>query len=75
LETKKIISLGKSSLVVSLPKDWVRSNNLKKGDIVALDIQRDLSLVIHPTLKPRDTPRIIKVDVDAEEHVDSRAPL
>ncbi len=65
------MALGKSSLVVTLPKDWVRSNNLKRGDIVELDVQRDLSLVIHPTLKSRDTPRIIKVDVGADEHVDS----
>ena len=65
------MALGKSSLVVSLPIDWVRSNNLKRGDIVALDVQRDLSLVIHPALKPRDTPRSITVDVDAEEHIDA----
>jgi phosphate uptake regulator len=65
------MALGKSSLVVSLPKDWVRSNNLRRGDSVAMDVQRDLSLVIHPTLKPRDTPRVIKVNIDAEEHVDS----
>ncbi len=71
METRKIMALGKSSLVVSLPIDWVRSNNLKRGDIVALDVQRDLSLVIHPALKPRDTPRSITVDVDAEEHIDA----
>lgn len=71
MDTRKIMALGQSSLVVSLPKDWVRSNNLKRGDIVELDVQRDLSLVIHPTLKTRDTPRVIKVDVGAEEHVDS----
>ena len=71
METRKIMALGRSSLVVTLPKDWVRSNNLKRGDIVELDIQRDLSLVIHPTLKTRDTPRVIKVDIGAEEHVDS----
>jgi len=65
------MALGKSSLVVSLPKNWVRSNNLKRGDIVELDVQRDLSLVIHPALKPRDTPRAIKVDVDAKEPIDS----
>ncbi len=71
METRKIMALGRSSLVVTLPKDWVRSNNLKRGDIVELDVQRDLSLVIHPTLKTRDTPRVIKVDIGAEEHVDS----
>jgi phosphate uptake regulator len=38
LDTRKIMALGKSSLVVSLPKDWVRSNNLKRGDLVELDV-------------------------------------
>ena len=71
METRKIMALGKSSLVVSLPKSWVRSNNLRRGDVVAMDVQRDLSLVIHPTLKSRDAQRVIRVDIGAEEHVDS----
>ena len=65
------MALGKSSLVVSLPKAWVKSNNLNRGDILALEVQRDLSLVIHPALKPRDTARFITVEVDADEHIDS----
>ena len=71
METRKIMALGKSSLVVSLPKAWIKSNNLNRGDILALEVQRDLSLVIHPALKPRDTPRLITVEVDAEEHIDA----
>ena len=65
------MALGKSSLVVSLPKAWVKSNNLNRGDILALEVQRDLSLVIHPALKPRDKARFITVEVDADEHIDS----
>ena len=65
------MALGKSSLVVSLPKAWVKSNNLNRGDILALEVQRDLSLVIHPALKPRDTARVITVEVDEDEHIDA----
>ncbi len=65
------MALGKSSLVVSLPKAWTKSNNLNRGDILALEVQRDLSLVIHPALKPRDTARFITVEVDADEHIDA----
>ncbi len=65
------MALGKSSLVVSLPKDWIRSNNLKRGDFLTLEVQRDLSLLLHSSLKSRDHTRKITVDLDAEEHVDS----
>lgn len=71
MEQRKIMALGKSSLVVSLPKDWIRSNNLKRGDFLTLEVQRDLSLLLHSSLKSRDHTRKITVDLDAEEHVDS----
>jgi phosphate uptake regulator len=45
---RKIMSLGRSSLVVSLPKNWMQLNELKKGDVVSFAIQRDRSLVIYP---------------------------
>ncbi|MFA9495975.1 MAG: hypothetical protein ACERKS_08655, partial [Candidatus Bathyarchaeota archaeon] len=38
---------------------------------MALEVQRDLSLVIHPALKPRDTARVITVEVDEDEHIDA----
>lgn len=37
MEYRKLISFGKSSFVVSLPKPWVRQNNLKKGDMIHVD--------------------------------------
>jgi phosphate uptake regulator len=43
------MSLGKSSLVVSLPKEWMQLNDLKKGETVSFNIQRDRSLVIYPS--------------------------
>ncbi|MCX6707490.1 MAG: AbrB/MazE/SpoVT family DNA-binding domain-containing protein [Candidatus Woesearchaeota archaeon] len=46
METRKIISFGNSSYVVSLPKDWVVDNKLKKGDSINME-NRDGSIVIN----------------------------
>jgi antitoxin component of MazEF toxin-antitoxin module len=45
---RKIMSLGKSSSVISLPPEWMQLNGLEKGDSVSFTIQRDRSLVIYP---------------------------
>ncbi len=37
MEYRKLISFGKSSYVVSLPKSWVKQNKLKKGDLVYIE--------------------------------------
>ncbi len=38
-----------SSILVSLPSTWVKSNNLRKGSIVPLHINRDNSISIFPS--------------------------
>ena len=57
MEQRKIMSLGKSSLVVSLPKEWMQINDLKKGDAVSFNIQRDRSLVVYPSTLKRPNPK------------------
>ena len=50
-EFRKLIGFGKSSLVVSLPKDWVVKNHLKKGDVIPVDeaaYQRQLTTQYKP---------------------------
>ena len=47
MEYRKLISFGKSSYVVSLPKSWVVQNKLKKGDLLYFDEkEKDLILSI-----------------------------
>jgi phosphate uptake regulator len=38
-----------SSILVSLPSSWIKSNNLKKGSIVPVHINRDNSISIFPS--------------------------
>lgn len=36
-EFRKLMAFGNSSYVVSVPKDWVEKNRLKKGDVLVVD--------------------------------------
>lgn len=47
MEYRKLISFGKSSYVVSLPKNWVRRHNLVKGDLIYFDEQNN-DLLLQP---------------------------
>jgi phosphate uptake regulator len=64
---RKIMSLGKSSLVVSLPKEWMALNDLKKGETVSFNIQRDRSLVIYPITFRRSEEKEITLTIAANE--------
>ena len=64
---RKIVSLGRSSLVVTLPKHWVQLNELKQGDVVSLAIQRDRSLVVFPSAEKKREPKEITLHVEQDE--------
>jgi phosphate transport system protein len=36
IDVRKLISFGKGSYIVSMPKSWVEKNNLKKGDLISV---------------------------------------
>jgi len=71
MDQRKIMSLGRSSLVVSLPKRWIKLNELERGDAVSLDIQRDHSLVVFPEAQKKKEPQRINLKVDPAEKEDS----
>jgi phosphate uptake regulator len=64
---RKIMSLGKSSLVVSLPKEWMQLNDLKKGETVSFNIQPDHSLVIYPSALKKMEQREITLKIGQNE--------
>jgi len=41
MDTRLIISFCTSSFVVSVPKDWIRENKLKKGDVLHVENKKD----------------------------------
>ncbi|MBS7632593.1 phosphate uptake regulator PhoU [Candidatus Bathyarchaeota archaeon] len=64
---RKIMSLGRSSLVISLPKYWLRMNELKKGDVVSFAVQRDRSLVVFPIGEQKREPKEITLEINQDE--------
>jgi len=67
MEQRKVMSLGRSSLVISLPKHWVGLNELKQGDVVSLAMQRDRSLVVFPGAGKRQGSRELTLHIDPDE--------
>jgi len=45
MDYRKLISFGKNSFVVSLPKSWIRQNNLQKGALIYVD-EREKNLIL-----------------------------
>src|SRR3990167_9363968 len=37
IDVRKLISFGKGSYILSMPKGWVEKNNLKKGDLISVN--------------------------------------
>ena len=51
-EFRKLQVTGGSTIIVSLPKDWVKSNDLKKGDVVNLEELASGDLRLSPLQGP-----------------------
>jgi phosphate uptake regulator len=67
MDQRKVMSLGRSSLVISLPKRWTKVNELERGDLVTLNIQKDNSLVVFPGMKKGRETREVTIKVDPAE--------
>jgi phosphate uptake regulator len=48
MQLRKLQEMGGATLLVSLPKEWVRRTSLKKGSVVSMDEAADGGLLIYP---------------------------
>jgi len=74
MEYRKLISFGKSSHVVSIPKSWLTQNNMKKGDMIALNIKNE-NLILRPKTSQKEAEEqesslLINVDGKTIRHVE-----
>ncbi len=67
MEKRKIMRLGKSSLVVSLPKSWATKYKLDSTDHVMLLVQRDGSLAIYPVREFSEEPSEQEIITDPKD--------
>ncbi len=64
MEARKVQKVGYSTLIVSLPKDWVEEVGLKQGDIVSFRRESDGGITIYPGLTRE--PESFRYIVDAD---------
>jgi phosphate uptake regulator len=67
MERRKITGLGKSSLVVTMPKTWLEMNALGRGDMVSMIVQSDGSLLVYPAEDASEERREIHLFIEAKE--------
>lgn len=64
MEVRKVQKVGYSTLIVSLPKDWVEEVGLHQGDVVSFKRESDGGITVYPGLtKERESFRYV-IDAD-----------
>jgi phosphate uptake regulator len=72
IEIRKVQKAGKSTITVSLPKDWITSKGLQPGDRVLMHLPPDGTLVIttETDKKKKLAKKVISIsETDKEEHI------
>jgi len=65
VEIRKVQVTGGSSYVISLPKAWIKSSNVKKNDPLGIITQPDGTLLITPNVNEKRLQRTKEFDVDS----------
>jgi len=65
MEYRKLIKFGNSSHVISIPKDWIKRNNMSKGDIVYFE-ESDKGDIVISAKNPeeREQKKIVNIKID-----------
>jgi phosphate uptake regulator len=66
IEVRKVQQVGYSTLVVSLPRDWVKEVGLKQGDVVSIMREEDGTLRLFPGVN-KESKGPIKAIVEADK--------
>lgn len=51
MEYRKVQEVGKGTLLISLPKDWVKKYNINRGDVLGLEVDQFGNLILSSTKK------------------------
>ncbi len=63
MESRKLIKFGKNSFVVSIPKTWLRKNNLEKGDLLYFnENDRDILITPNDDIKKKEKKMVISTE-------------
>ena len=58
MDNRKVQELGGGTAFISLPKSWIKKNQIKRGNILSIEILKDDSLIIYSPSKIIDLKKI-----------------
>jgi phosphate uptake regulator len=64
---RKAIEMGEGTILVSLPKDWVRKNGVKKGDTLSVEELSGGKLMVKPFEGGEEEPKQVTIDYPGED--------
>ena len=67
VEFRKLISFGKTSYVLSLPKEWVLKNKLNKGDLISVNEDEGNLVLSTKTSETKIEPKEITIETDGKD--------
>jgi len=63
MEFRKLISFGKTSYVMSIPKSWIQKNNLKKGNLIAVE-EKEKNLLLLPHAENNEVSKRKSIEIN-----------
>ena len=67
MPARKAIEMGEGTILVSLPKDWVRKNGVKKGDTLTVEELSPGKLMVKPFQGGEGEPKQIVIEYPGED--------
>jgi phosphate uptake regulator len=67
VQGRKAIEMGKGTILISLPKDWVRRNGIKKGATVGVEELSPRRLMVRPIEGGEDEPRQAVIEYPGDD--------
>ncbi len=64
MEIRRVQITGGSSYVMTLPKEWVKSSNIKKNDALGVHVQSDGTLLVTPKMTREQVQKIKYINVE-----------
>ena len=67
MPARKAIEMGEGTILVSLPKSWVKKNGIKKGDTLAVEELSGRKLLVRPLEGGEDQPKEVVIAYPEDE--------
>ena len=67
MPARKAIEMGEGTILVSLPKEWVKKNGIKKGDTLSVEELSARKLMVRPLQGGEGEPKQVTVEYPGED--------